>query len=136
MKIFVDTAAWLALNDRSDQLHPHAAEMLAAIRTERISLVTSDYVLDESLTIIRVRVSHTAAVAFGQSIFGSSIVELLSVGSDDRLAAWEIFRKYVDQKFSFTDCTSFALMRKLRLKTVFTFDEHFPLMGFDGFRSS
>ena len=93
----------------------------------------SDYVLDESVTIIRVRVSHKAAVAFGQSILGSNVVELLPIESDGRLAAWEIFRKYADQEFSFTDCTSFALMRKLRLKTAFTFDGHFSQMGFTRF---
>ena len=133
MKLFVDTSAWLALNDRSDQFHALAVEKLGAIRAGRISLVTSDYVLDESVTIIRLRASHEAAVIFGQSILGSSVIDLIPVGTDDRLAAWEIFRKYADQDFSFTDCTSFALMRKLRLKTAFTFDGHFSLMGFNRF---
>ena len=133
MKLFVDTSAWLALNDRSDQFHALAVEKLASIRAGRISLVTSDYVLDESVTIIRLRASHAAAVIFGQSILGSSVIDLIPVGSDDRLAAWEIFKKYADQDFSFTDCTSFALMRKLRLKTAFTFDGHFSLIGFNRF---
>ena len=133
MKLFVDTSAWLALNDRSDQFHALAVEKLASIRAGRISLVTSDYVLDESVTIIRLRASHAAAVIFGQSILGSSVIDLIPVGTDDRLAAWEIFRKYADQDFSFTDCTSFALMRKLRLKTAFTFDGHFSLIGFNRF---
>ena len=133
MKLFVDTSAWLALNDRSDQFHALAVEKLARIRAGRISLVTSDYVLDESVTIIRLRASHAAAVIFGQSILGSSVIDLIPVGSDDRLAAWEIFKKYADQDFSFTDCTSFALMRKLRLKTAFTFDGHFSLIGFNRF---
>lgn len=133
MKIFVDTAAWLALNDRSDQFHPLAVEKFVSIRAGRISLVTSDYVLDESITIIRARVSHKAAVAFGQSILGSNVVDLTPIASDDRLAAWEIFRKYDDKEFSFTDCVSFALMRKLRIKTAFTFDNHFSQMGFTRF---
>jgi hypothetical protein len=133
MKLFVDTSAWLALNDRSDQFHALAVEKLASIRAGRISLVTSDYVLDESVTIIRLRASHAAAVIFGQSILGSSVIDLIPVGSDDRLAAWEIFKKYADQDFSFTDCTSFALMRKLCLKTAFSFDGHFSLIGFNRF---
>jgi hypothetical protein len=133
MKLFVDTSAWLALNDRSDQFHALAVEKLASIRAGRISLVTSDYVLDESVTIIRLRASHAAAVIFGQSILGSSVIDLIPVGPDDRLAAWEIFKKYADQDFSFTDCTSFALMRKLCLKTVFSFDGHFSLIGFNRF---
>lgn len=133
MKIFVDTAAWLALNDRSDQFHSLAVEKFASIRVGRISLVTSDYILDESITIIRSRVSHRAAVAFGQSILGSTVVDLMPITSDDRLVAWEIFRKYDDKEFSFTDCASFAVMRKLRLKTAFTFDSHFSQMGFTRF---
>lgn len=58
MKLFVDTSAWLALNDKNDQHHSEAVSRSAAIRKQKIALITSEYVVDESITIIRYRVSH------------------------------------------------------------------------------
>jgi len=48
---------------------------------------------------------------------------------------WRFFQKYADQKVSFTDCISFAMMKRLQIKQVFTFDYHFSLAGFDVFPS-
>ncbi|MFW6111111.1 MAG: type II toxin-antitoxin system VapC family toxin [Thermoproteota archaeon] len=44
--------------------------------------------------------------------------------------AWEIFKKYQDKDFSFTDCTTFAMMEEEALSTAFTFDPHFQQYGF------
>ena len=130
MKIFVDTGAWLALSDKQDQFHGRALEVRARIEKEKIELITSDFIFDESLTFIRYRVSHDAAVLFGSSLFHSSIVTMVSVDRDLLLQAFALFRKYQDQDFSLTDCTSFVLMKRLKLTTCFTFDSHFSQMGF------
>jgi len=130
MRIFVDTGAWLALHDNHDQFHKRAIESKTLIAKEKIELVTSDFVFDESLTFIRYRVSHDAAVVFGSSLIHSSIVTMTSVDTDLLHLAFEIFKKYKDQDFSMTDCTSFALMKRLKLQTCFTFDSHFLQMGF------
>jgi uncharacterized protein len=133
MRLFVDTSAWLALNDRSDQYHQKALSCNAAIRSQRIELITSEYVVDESLTIIRYRVSHEAAVIFGASLMNSRIVTVADVANEERLAAWALFKKYADKELSFTDCTSFALMSKLGLLQAFSFDDHFRQIGFELF---
>ncbi len=130
MKIFVDTGAWLALHDKHDQFHNQAISARNRIENEKIELVTSDFIFDESLTFIRYRVSHDAAVLYGSSLLQSSIVSMVSVDRDVLHQAFEIFRKQRDQDFSLTDCTSFALMKSLKLKTCFTFDPHFRQMGF------
>lgn len=130
MKVFVDTGAWLALHDKHDQFHKQALAGKARIENEKFELVTSDFIFDESLTFIRYRVSHNAAVLFGDSLFNSSIVTMVTVDNDVLHLAFEIFRKYRDQDFSLTDCTSFALMKRLRLTTCFTFDSHFSQMKF------
>jgi uncharacterized protein len=130
MKIFVDTGAWLALHDKHDQFHKQAIEAKTRIEKEKIELITSDFIFDESLTFIRYRVSHDAAVLFGSSLFHSSIVTMVSIDRDLLHLAFELFRKYKDQDFSLTDCTSFVLMKRLKLTTCFTFDSHFSQMGF------
>ena len=130
MKIFVDTGAWLALHDRQDQFHKKAIEAKARIEKEKMELITSDFIFDESVTFIRYRASHDAAVLFGTSLIQSSIVTMISVDRDLLHLAFELFRKYKDQDFSLTDCTSFVLMKRLKLTTCFTYDSHFSHMGF------
>ena len=131
MTLFVDTSAWYALNDRSDQYRDAALESMSRISSGQISLVTSDYILDESLTLISSRANHQTAVAFGEMLLKSSSIQLLPITEELRLSAFGLFKKYADKNLSFTDCTSFALMKKMKLKTAFTFDDHFRQVGFE-----
>ena len=133
MKLFVDTSAWLALNDKNDQHHSEAVSRSAKIKQQKIQLVTSEYVLDESITIIRYRVSHRAAVVFGDSLMSSTILTIADITDEERFKAWVLFKKYGDKELSFTDCTSFALMMKLGLQKAFAFDNHFRQLGFQLF---
>lgn len=133
MKLFVDTSAWLALNDRSDQYHSEAVSRLNTVAKQKIELITSEYVVDESITIIRYRVSHKAAVVFGDALMSSTIVTLADITDEERFRAWMLFKKYDDKELSFTDCTSFALMNKLKLRKAFAFDDHFKQIGFELF---
>ena len=130
MKVFVDTGAWLAFYDRSDQHHESARRMTERLKAERASLVLSEFVLAESVTLIRFRIGHSWAVRFGQVILESRFAELLSVDEPTRRRAWDIFRRDEVKEFSFTDCTSFALMEQRGLKTAFAFDRHFEQYGF------
>ena len=99
----------------------------------QIDLVTSDYVIDETLTIIRYRVSHKAAVVFGDSLMDSRIVTIFAITDNEKLAAWALFKKYSDKELSFTDCSSFALMKKQGVRQAFSFDDHFRQTGFQLF---
>lgn len=133
MRLFVDTSAWLALNDKNDQYHTRAAAKISDIKKYKIELITSAYIIDESITLIRYRISHQAAVTFGESLLKSSIVSIIDVTQEDRLKAWEVFKRYGDKELSFTDCTSFVLMRNLKIHKAFTFDEHFKQIGLEIF---
>jgi predicted nucleic acid-binding protein len=132
-RVFVDTWAWYALADKADADHELAQltndELLDAGHT----FVTTNFVLDETLTLIRYNVSHTAAVKFWQTLqklIAARLVILVRVGEDQEAAAWRIFERYADQEFSYTDCTSFAVMKALKLSRSFTSDSHFATMGF------
>ncbi len=131
MMAFVDTSAWIALNDKTDQYHNNAILKSQQIKKQKIELITSEYIFDESITLIRYRASHQSAVTFGDSLLNSNIVRIIDVATEDRLMAWEMFKQYRDKELSFTDCTSFVLMKKLKLQKAFTFDRHFKLMGFE-----
>ena len=130
MRMLVDTSAWLALADRKDQHHADAVELLERLKTQQTLLVLSEWLLAETLTVIRSRVHHAAAVRFGRVVLESHVAEL--IGSSDALRerAWAIFQQYEDKDFSFVDCTSFAIMERSGLKTAFAFDRHFEQYGF------
>jgi uncharacterized protein len=133
MKVFVDTSAWLALNDKDDQYHGAAVSKSSVVRAQEIELVTSGYVVDESITLTRYRVSHNAAVIFGNAFLGSNIVAIADMADEERHKAWTLFKKYEDKELSFTDCTGFVLMRRLKLRDAFVFDDHFRQVSFELF---
>ena len=127
---FVDTSGWCAVYDRSDDNHGKALAFWQKMAPSTGTLYTSDYVLDEALTLLRVRTGHTVAVEFGRLILASEVVKIIPVSASMWQKAWELFIKYGDKDFSFTDCTSFIIMQELNLKEVLAFDHHFRQMGF------
>ena len=132
MKVFIDTGAFLALADNSDFSHDFATSVYKNILKQKAIVHTSNYVIDEVITLIRSRVGHDAAVAFIKG-FEISKIHVLRITEIDENLAKNIFTKYRDKKFSFTDCTSFVLMKNLKLRKAFTFDEHFKQLGFEIF---
>jgi hypothetical protein len=91
--------------------------------------VTSNYIFDEILTLLKAKLGFTVAVPFGQKLWNQEISALVRITEDDEERAWRIFRQYDDKGFSFTDCTSFALMERLDINIVFAFDDHFIQYG-------
>ena len=125
--IFVDTGAWYALVDSDDADHNAAAAFLTA---NTMPLITTNFIFSETITLIRYRIGHEAARSFGQKLQESSFVRITAVTHADEERAWDIFGKYRDQDFSFVDCTSFAVMERMKLATAFAFDRHFSVMKF------
>jgi len=132
--LFIDTSAFLALANDRDNYYKAARRFLMDMQSGKLRptrLVTSDYIVDETLTRIRFKVGHAQAVNWGRNIHSSKIIEVLRVDKTIYEDALAIFEKYNDKQFSFTDCTSFALMKIIGINDVFTFDEDFRKMGFN-----
>jgi uncharacterized protein len=128
--LFVDTAGWMACADASDPAHRKAVVVRDAWLEDGGLFVTSDYVADETLTLLRRRLGMDAAEAWWRQVDGSSRVrwEYISLARADK--ARGLFFRYRDKDFSFTDCTSFILMRELKLREALTTDRHFRQAGF------
>ncbi|MBN1455883.1 MAG: PIN domain-containing protein [Methanomicrobia archaeon] len=120
--LFVDTSAWYALLDKSDANH-HAAVTLQDSLVH--PMITSNYIVDEVITLVRSHLGYEVAVEIGHKLWDESIANLIHITPQDENRAWEIFVSYHDKSFSFTDCTSFALMERLGVTEAFAFDEHF-----------
>ncbi len=127
--IFVDTSAFVAFLVASETHHEQARALVARLNRQGSPLVTSDFVLDETYTLLKVRFGAFVAIRFGEGIRDSRWVRVRQVGPDIQERAWQIFRRTHDQDFSFTDCTSFALMESSRIDTALGFDRGFERFG-------
>ncbi len=123
---FVDTSAFYALADRTDRLHSAAIRFL---ESNTSLLVTSNLVVQETITLLRMRLGHDAAVKFGQRLFAEDLTPILQVTPRDERTAWDLFQRYRDKPFSFIDCTSFALMQRHHISAAFAFDHDFRQFG-------
>jgi len=129
-EVFMDSAGFLALWDAGDEHHAAAARLQAKLADERRRFVTSEYVVDETVTLLLIRHSHAAATDFLDTIERSEALRLEWIGPERFHAAAGLFRRHADKEWSFTDCVSFTLMRELRIRDAFTTDHHFRQAGF------
>jgi hypothetical protein len=128
--LFVDTAGWMACADAADPVHgPACAARDEALGAGRL-LVTTDYVVDETLTLIRMRLGIASAEAWWAQVEGSSRVRHEAIDALRADKARAVMFRHRDKDYSFTDCTSFVVMKELRLKDALTADRHFRQMGF------
>jgi predicted nucleic acid-binding protein len=124
--IFVDTGALFAYAVPDDEHHASARQW---VRQNRLTLITTDYVIDELLTLLRARGQYIRAIQIGELLFNGRLASLHYLAEDEVLAAWQVFRTYADKEWSFTDCTSKVVIDKLRLTHAFSFDQHFHQFG-------
>ena len=124
--VFVDTSAWFAAVVPSDANHSHAATWLA---TNSDVLITTDFVIDEILTLLRARGEHQRAKLLGQKFFDGSIAEIYFLTEEDIRQAWVIFEQYHDKSWSFTDCSSKVVIDEMNIAQALAFDHHFHQFG-------
>src|SRR5208283_383744 len=128
--IFVDTSAWYASEVEDDINHEQARKFLHQLASGKHGVaVTTDYVLDETLTLLRSRRGLPPALAFIDKIRKSKSIRVFWVNENLFEKALSLFSSKSDVTWSFTDCTSFALMKDLSLAEAFTFDRHFMEAG-------
>lgn len=128
--LFVDTAGWVACADAADPAHRQSAAARDHWLKDGGILISTDYVADETLTLLRLRLGIDAAEAWWRQVDGSSrlLWEPIDLARADK--ARGLFFRYRDKDFSFTDCTSFVVMRELKLREALTTDHHFEQAGF------
>ncbi len=130
--IFVDSSAWLAISDARDGNHPAAISFhIRLLEGAAGRLITSDYILDETLTLLRKRVGQELVKRFIAGVDSSPSVQRIWVTPAHYQAALDLFLGQGSKTWSFTDCTSFAIMHELGIRQAFTFDSDFRQAGFE-----
>jgi len=128
--IFVDTSGFYALLVKGDDRHQAADRVLREARRRKRGFVTSDYVLDETATLLKARGFVHLLGPFFETIEKSQACRIEWTDPDRFQEAQAFFLKHADQAWSFTDCLSFRIMNQLRLKDALTKDGHFHEAGF------
>lgn len=120
----------MACADAADPAHARSCEARDAALEAGQTLVTTDFVADETLTLIRLRLGIAAAEAWWQQVDRSPRVRWERVDSALFERARQLFFQHRDKALSLTDCTSFTVMREFRLTHALTTDRHFRHVGF------
>jgi predicted nucleic acid-binding protein len=124
--IFVDTGVWFSLLVLRDPNHAKCAGWFESVAEP---LVTSDYVIDETLTLLLMRDERRKALAFGELVIigNTAIVHWITEEQFNR--SWIQFQKLSSAGLSFTDCTSHVVARDLQITKIAAHDQHFLSMG-------
>jgi uncharacterized protein len=132
--VFVDTGAWVALQYRRDQYHSRARTVLRRLRSDDLGLVTTEWVMAESVTLLKARGAVDHALTFGEAVQAGRLGYMVESTAERRRRAWELFTRYRDRRVSWVDCASFAVMEELGLNRFFGFDDDFVRAGFAAYR--
>ncbi len=127
--IFIDTSGLLAALVEQDQYHKEAYKFWNEIVLSKEDCTTSILVLNETINLLSRRCSYEFAYQIAEKLFASKLLNILRTNIEDEKNALELLKKYSDQKISYTDCVSFVLMKKNKIKRAFTFDQHFNYVG-------
>ena len=128
MRIFVDSSAFVALLVAEDENHPAARKLWDELRRRDDRLVTTNYVVLETCGVLHRRFGTKPLHTFVEDFLPIVLVEWVDVN----LHLMGIGSLLMSSRRgpNIVDCVSFAAMRKLNIRNVFTFDPHFRQQGF------
>jgi hypothetical protein len=128
--VFVDTAAWLALVNKSDMIHQKARKVRDSLVKQTFKFMVTDYVLVEIANAFSRPPYRSSAIKLITTIQASNDIQIIAINKEIYSKAWSLYSERPDKEWSFTDCTSFIVMKAFGIKEAFTTDHHFEQSGF------
>jgi len=129
MSVFADTAALFAILDADDQNHERARQTWVSLITQGSELVCTSYILIETFALVQHRLGMEAVRILQEDVVPMLHVEWVT--EDTHAAGAAALLTAARRQLSLVDCVSFEVMRRLGIKTAFTFDDHFAEQGFE-----
>ncbi len=124
--IFVDTGGWFASIVPTDKNHEKARNWFLQ---NREPLITTNYIVDETLTLFKARGEYKRALQIGEQFFNGPLSSVYDLNGEDLTETWQVFKQFSDKEWSFTDCSSKVVMEKLGITHAFAFNGHFKQFG-------
>lgn len=128
--VFIDSSGFFAMLASDDDRHAATTKVLAAARKRNRGFVTTDYVLDETSTLLKARRKNHLVRELFDRLDRTRACRIEWTDSERFHEVRKYFLKHADQEWSFTDCLSFCVMAELRLRDALTKDVHFEQAGF------
>ncbi len=129
-EVFVDTVAWLALLNTSDELHEPAKRIMEQLRGQQTRLITTEFVLVEVADALSAPLVRSQTVRFIEGLRRLPVLEIIPASENLVAAGWKLYCQRNDKSWGLTDCISFAVMQERGLTQAFTSDHHFTQAGF------
>lgn len=130
MKIFVDTAAWIALINKRDSLHYPALEINKNLRQKQCSLITTEFVLLEVADGLCNLSNRLKIINFIDGLYQLPKLRIIKLNQILFQKGWQLYKQRLDKEWSLTDCISFIVMTENNITQAFTSDHHFEQAGF------
>ena len=128
MIVFADTSAFFSLLVRDDFMHARAKENFGYFSDHRVQLLTSSFVLIETVALLQRRVGLDSVRDFNAKIL--PLLEVIWVDADWQNRAMQRLLTQNKKNLSLVDCMSFEIMEAREITEAFTFDRHFEENGF------
>jgi predicted nucleic acid-binding protein len=126
-QIFVDSGYWIALRDERDHLHANARGLAVWMLRQRAELIVTPFIFAEVQGYYsRMRNIRQQVI---RDIWENPVVRVEQALPADQQEAVELLKKHADKNFSFCDAVSFALILRLKIRRVVSFDHHFRQFG-------
>ena len=127
---FIDTSGIYSILVRGDRMHGRAVAFMAEAARDRKRFVTTDYVLDEAVTLLKARGYGRLVAPLFESIDASAATRI-EWTTPERFRKTRTFcLRHSDKPWSFTDCLSFVVMQAHDVPAALTSDVHFEQAGF------
>lgn len=130
----IDTGAFYAKYVARDAYHDRAVGLWERVRTEQIACVTTNFIVEELITLLIYRFGTAAGLKAAREIYASPAIRIVPLTVELEMQALAWLERFQDQRFSMTDACSFAVMESEKLHQAFSFDRHFTTAGFTPFQ--
>ena len=128
--VFVDSFAWIAAINKSDNYHKISLNTIDYLLNRKVKLITSNYVIIETINALSKVEFRKAVIEFIGKLKKSPSIEIIRITDEMYDNAWKLYKERMDKDWGITDCTSFEVMRIFNIKKAFTNDKHFEQAGF------
>ncbi len=129
-KIFVDTAAWIALFNRRNALHHQSRQLMDRFRQQDIVLVSTEFLLLEVADAFSDSAIRGLTVEYINRLRRWKNLQIIPVSQSLLTEGWELYSQRSDKDWGLTDCISFVVMTQENIAEAFTSDHHFQQAGF------